>query len=87
MNISCIDRFAEIICKRKKRKRISFDHRSKGHQSYATDAFSDDDSLSLQVVRYDFGRQVDRRRPYARGQRPHEPSHPLFRRNAGGKEG
>lgn len=61
---------------------------SKGtSRTYATDTFSDDDSFSLQVVRYDFGRQVDRRRPYARGQRPYEPSHPPFRRNAGGKEG
>lgn len=28
------------------------------------------------MVRYDFGRQVDHRRPCARGQRPPEPSHP-----------
>lgn len=33
-------------------------------------------SYSRQMVRYDFGRQVDHCRPCARGQRPPEPSHP-----------
>jgi len=54
---------------------------------YATDIVFDDDSLPLQMVRYDFGRQVDRRRSRAEGNALASPLSSPFRRNTGGKEG